>query len=161
MRHRSRLVNLPVRIAVGAYIFNSGLTKLKAEKETAHHLHGFASGAYPVFENVPPEQFVKGLAAAEIGVAGALLLPPVVGDGLAGVALTSFAGGLMGLYARTPGMRQEGSLRPSQEGTALAKDSWLVGIGLTLMLSSLTSRRRSRLEDRAKRRKKAGGPRHS
>jgi hypothetical protein len=29
-------------------------------------------------------------------------------------------------------MRQEGSIRPTPDGTGIAKDSWLVGAGLTL-----------------------------
>lgn len=150
---RSRLANLPVRVAAGAFILNSGLTKLQADKESHKTLHGFASGVYPFLENAPPEQFGKALGMAEVALGGALLMPIVVGDGLAGLALSSFAGGLLGLYLKTPGMRQEGGVRPSQEGTALAKDVWLAGIGLTLMGSSMTSRRMARLEERAKRAK--------
>lgn len=151
VRHRSRISNVPVRLAAGAFILNSGLTKLQADKETHHHLHGFASGAYPFLENAPPEQFGKTLAGAEIALGSALLAPVVIGDGLAGLALTSFAGGLVGLYLKTPGMRQEGSIRPSKDGTALAKDTWLVGIGLSLMASSIGLRRTVRLERKAKR----------
>ena len=150
VKHRSRLANLPVRVAAGAFILNSGLNKLKAEKETAQHLHGFASGAYPFLENLPPEQFTKLLGATEVGLGGALLMPLIVGDGLAGLALTGFSGGLLGLYAKTPGLRQEGSVRPTQEGTAIAKDSWLAGIGLALMANSLTSRRLHKLERKVK-----------
>jgi hypothetical protein len=150
VKHRSRLANLPVRVAAGAFLVNSGLNKLKAEKETAQQVHGFATGTYPFLENVPPEQFTKLLGASEVGLGGALLMPVLVGDGLAGLGLSAFAGGLLGLYAKTPGMRQEGSIRPTQEGTALAKDSWLAGIGLALMASSVTSRRLSRLERKVK-----------
>jgi hypothetical protein len=99
-----------------------------------------------------PEQFGKALGTAEVALGSALLMPIVVGDGLAGLALTAFASGLMGLYAKTPGMRQEGGFRPSREGTALAKDVWLAGIGLTLMASSISSRRAARQERVAKRR---------
>jgi hypothetical protein len=144
MRHRSRIANLPIRAATGAFILNSGLSKLQAEKDTHGRVHGFASGAYPMLENVPPEQFGKALGAAEVALGGMLLMPVVVGDGLAGMALSSFAGGLLGLYMRTPGMRQEGSVRPSQDGIALAKDVWLAGIGLTLMASSVGTRRVAR-----------------
>jgi hypothetical protein len=150
VRHRARISNLPVRLAAGAFILNSGLTKLQADKDTYERLHGFASGAYPFLENAPPEQFGKALGGAEVALGGALLAPVVVGDGLAGLALTAFAGGLMGLYAKTPGMRQEGSLRPSRDGTALAKDTWLVGIGLALMAGSVGSRRVARLERKVK-----------
>jgi hypothetical protein len=59
---------------------------------------------------------------------------------VAGAALTAFSGGLIGLYLRTPGMRREGSLRPTQPGVPLAKDAWLVGIGLGLMADGLTDR---------------------
>lgn len=152
---RSRLSNLPIRAAAGAFILNSGLTKLAADEESAKHLHGFASGAYPVLENVPPEQFAKGLAVAEVATGAALLAPMVVGDGLAGAALTAFAGGLLGLYAQTPGMRQDGSVRPSQDGMALAKDVWLAGIGLTLLVSTLGVRHVDRIERRVKKAKKA------
>lgn len=141
MRHRSRLANLPVRIAAGAFILNAGIGKLKAAEETAGAVHGMAKGTYPFVEGLPPDRFVKGLGAAEVALGGALLLP-AVGDGLAGLSLTAFAGGLLGLYFKTPGMREEGSLRPSQQGTAIAKDVWLFGIGLSLMADSLRSSRR-------------------
>lgn len=131
-------------MAAGAFILNAGLSKLQSEKETHNRLHDFASGTYPVLENVPPEQFGKALGAAEVALGGVLLVPFVVSDGLAGLALSSFAGGLLGLYLKTPGMRREGSLRPSQDGTALAKDIWLAGIGLTLIASSVGSRRTAR-----------------
>ena len=37
-------------------------------------------------------------------------------------------------------MRREGSLRPTQSGVPLAKDAWLVGIGLGLLADGLTDR---------------------
>ena len=40
-----------------------------------------------------------------------------------------------------PSMHKEGSLAPTQDGLALAKDSWLVGIGLSLLLRGLGERR--------------------
>jgi hypothetical protein len=120
------------RISAGAFILNSGLGKLHADEATATGLHGFASGAYPFLKNVPPQQFVTGLASAEIAIGG-LLLAPFVPTALAGAALTAFSGGLLGLYLRTPGMRKPGSLAPTQEGLAVAKDVWLLGIGVGLL----------------------------
>lgn len=38
-------------------------------------------------------------------------------------------------------MRTERSPFPSQQGTALAKDVWLAGIGLGLVIDDLTDRR--------------------
>jgi hypothetical protein len=65
---------------------------------------------------------------------------PVVPVWLAGAGLTAFAFGTLGLYLRTPGMREEGSLRPTQQGIPLAKDAWMVGIGLAFMIDEIAER---------------------
>jgi hypothetical protein len=135
--------HIPIRLATGAYILNSGLSKRDPDEETAKQLHGFATAAYPEFENTPPEQFVKMLSTSEITI-GALLLTPVVPTAVAGLALTTFAGLLARLYLKTPGLREEGSLRPTKQGTPIAKDSWLLGIGTALVLDGLSDRRRRR-----------------
>lgn len=156
MRHRRRLSNLPLRVATGAYILNSGLGKLHADKETYERLHAMASGTYPFLESIPVQTFGRVLALTECTV-GATLLAPAAGDGLAGLALSAFGSGLVGLYLRTPGMRRDGSVRPSQKGIALAKDTWLVGAGLTLLLSARADRRRARRRQRRERRQRRSG----
>ena len=96
---------------------------------------------------VKPADFARLLSVSEIALGSALLVP-IVPAGMAGAGLVAFAGGLLGLYARTPGMRKEGSLFPSQEGTALAKDVWLAGIGLGLILDDLADRKRRQRRER-------------
>ena len=153
------LSEIPARVSAGAFILNSGLGKRGADEATASGMHGFASGTYPFLKSVPPEQFLKVLSTSEI-VLGAALLTPFVPTIVAGAALTAFSGGLLGLYLQTPGMRKEGSLAPTPEGLALAKDSWLVGIGLSIMLRGLTARRQTvsvkKAEKQAKKAEKAG-----
>ncbi|MFB4419978.1 hypothetical protein C5F59_002665 [Streptomyces sp. QL37] len=127
------------RLLVGAFILNSGLSKLKADEDTAQGLHGMACTAYPFLRKLEAGRFTRLLACAEIAVGGTLLAP-FVPTRLAGAVLTGFSGGLVGLYLRVPGMRQEGSLRPTQDGVALAKDTWMLGIGLGF----LSARPRSR-----------------
>jgi hypothetical protein len=134
------LSEIAPRISAGAFILNSGLGKRGADEATAAGMHGFAAGTYPFVKSVSPQQFVQGLATAEM-VVGAALLTPFVPTFVAGAALTAFSGGLLGLYLKTPGMRKEGSLAPTQEGLSLAKDSWLVGIGIGLMTRGLIERR--------------------
>jgi hypothetical protein len=95
-------------------------------------MHGFAAGSYPFLKHLPPEQFASLLSTSEI-VVGAALLTPFVPTAVAGAALTAFSGGLLGLYLRTPGMRKPGSLAPTEQGLAIAKDSWLLGIGIGLL----------------------------
>jgi hypothetical protein len=136
MRISVKASHLPPRIAAGAFILNSGLGKWSANEETAAQLHGFAVGAYPFLAKIKPKDFAKLLAAAEIAL-GAALLVPVIPSAVAGAGLTAFSGGLLGLYGRTPGMRKDGSPFPTQQGISLAKDAWMLGIGLGLVIDDL------------------------
>ena len=133
-----KLSHLALRTAAGAFILNAGVGKWSGSEETATGVHGMAVGTYPFLAAVPPRRFLKLLAAAEIGL-GAALLTPLVPAGVAGAALTGFAGGLLGLYLRTPGMHSR--LRPTQRGTAIAKDVWLLGIGVGLLADDVADRR--------------------
>jgi uncharacterized membrane protein YphA (DoxX/SURF4 family) len=129
--------HLPPRIATGAFILNSGIGKLSADEAAAAQLHGFAAGTYPFLKKLKPKDFVRLLAVTEITL-GAALLIPVIPAAVAGAGLAVFSGGLLGLYVRTPGMRKQGTPFPTEQGTALAKDVWMAGIGLGLMIDDLT-----------------------
>jgi hypothetical protein len=126
------LSEIAPRISAGAFILNSGLGKRGADEQAAAGLHGFAAGTYPFLKNLQPQQFASLLSTSEI-VIGAALLTPVVPTAVAGLALTVFSGGMLGLYLRTPGMRKPGSLAPTEQGLAIAKDIWLLGIGIGLL----------------------------
>jgi hypothetical protein len=135
-----KLADMAPRVATGAFILNSGLSKRTADEGTAKGLHGMASGAYPVLGRLEPQQFARLLSAGEIAL-GATLLAPVVPTALAGAALTAFAAGLLGMYLRTPGLRKEGSLAPSPQGITISKDVWMLGIGVGFVLDALARRR--------------------
>ena len=137
MVSRSLLRQLPARVVTGAFVLHSGLGKRNADQETAEQLHGWASSTYPVLRGIDARRFAKLLAAGEIATGAALLLP-VVPAVVAGAALTGFAGALLGLYAKTPGMRREGRIWPTEQGIGLAKDVWMLGIGLSLVLDGVT-----------------------
>ncbi|HMC38147.1 MAG TPA: hypothetical protein VKI19_00700 [Acidimicrobiales bacterium] len=136
-----RLWHVPVRLATGAYILESGIKKWSSDdnEEMQKHVHSMAASAYPQFASMDHRTFTKALAAGEITLGSALLLP-VVPAGWAGAGLAAFSGGLIGLYMRLPGMRQSGSIRPSSDGTALAKDSWLLAIAGALIVDAVTTR---------------------
>jgi hypothetical protein len=146
-----RLWHVPVRAATGAYIFNSGMSKRDVPPEAAEQMHGFASSAYPQLSDVPPERFASSLSMAEMAVGG-VLLAPIVPTGLAGLVLTGFSSALLGLYLKTPGMTDEGGARPSSQGIPLTKDVWMLGVGLALLIDSLSPSGRPR----RKRKKKKG-----
>jgi hypothetical protein len=135
-----KLAHLPLRVSTGAYILNSGLSKQMLEGQAAEGIHGMASNAIPPLKRISPEQFAKILSTGEIAL-GAALLIPFVPSALVGAALAGFSAGLVQLYLKTPGMRQPGSIKPTQEGIGLAKDVWLVGAGLTLLLDGLPKRK--------------------
>ena len=143
------LSEIAPRISAGAFILNSGLGKRGADEGTAAGLHGFATGTYPFLKSVDPATFVRVLAYSEIAV-GTALLTPFVPTAVAGALLTGFSGGLLGLYLNTPGMRKPGSLAPTQEGLTVAKDVWLLGIGIGLITRGTIDREPRRVRKAAK-----------
>jgi uncharacterized membrane protein YphA (DoxX/SURF4 family) len=130
---------LPSRVAVGAFILNSGLGKWGADEEHAAGIHGMAVGSYPFLGKLPAAQFARLLSIAEISLGAALLIPVVPGV-VAGAGLTAFSGGLLGLYLRTEGMHEPGSVKPTPQGIGLAKDVWMLGVGLSLLVDDLVDR---------------------
>ena len=135
--------HLPPRSLTGLYFLILRLSKAGADEATAAQLHGFATGTYPFLGKLDARRFTRLLSAAETAIGVALVLP-VVPPGLAGAALTAFAVATLGLYLRTPGLRQKGSLRPTQQGIAISKDIWMVGIGLALVIDEIVGRSRNR-----------------
>jgi hypothetical protein len=129
------LRDLPGRAATGVYILHEGLAKWAPDPDRAKGLHGMASGAFPFLRSMPAERFMRALSVGELTVGG-LLLAPFVPRRLAGLALTAFSGGLVTMYLRTPGMREEGSIWPTRQGIGLSKDVWMLGIGLGLVVPS-------------------------
>jgi hypothetical protein len=137
-----KLAHLPLRVATGAYILNSGISKQGLEGQAAEGLHAMAATAIPALQKIPPEKFARILSTGQIAL-GAALLIPFVPSALVGAALTGFSAGLVQLYLKTPGMRQQGSIKPTQEGIGLAKDVWLLGSGLTLVVDGLSKRKQA------------------
>ena len=139
----SKAWQTPLRLVAGAFILNSGLSKRGLEGEAAQGIHGFATAGHPELAKTDPETFASGLSAGEIGL-GAALLTPFVPAWLAGAGLTAFGLGLNRLYWNAPGLRQPGDVRPTEDGTSVAKDIWLTGIGVALVAGSMSDRRRRR-----------------
>jgi hypothetical protein len=140
----TKLWHVPVRLATGAIIVDQGLQKLGADEDTAKWLHGQAVNAFPQFADMDPKDFVQLLSASEIALGASLLGIGFIPSGLAGLGLSAFAGSLTRLYLTTPGTRREGSVAPSHQGIGLAKDSWMLAIGLALVLDSLFGRKRKK-----------------
>ncbi len=132
---RFHLRDVPTRVATGAYVLHSGWDKWSGGEEQAVSVHGTAANAFPFLRKVPPATFLKALAAAEIAT-GVALLAPVVPNRVAGTFLTGFAGSLLTMYMRTPGLHKPGSVWPTSAGVGISKDVWMLGIGLGLLADS-------------------------
>jgi hypothetical protein len=138
---RFALRDIPTRVATGAFIAHAGWEKWHDGEQQAAGVHGMAAGAYPFLKDIPPAKFLKVLSVAELAI-GATLLTPIVSDRVAGAALTGFAGGLLGMYLRTPALHKPGSVWPQPAGIAVSKDVWMLGIGLGLLASPTRSHAR-------------------
>lgn len=128
-----KLSHIPLRVASGAYILNSGIGKLSLDAETAAGMQEMAGNAIPQLKQLDPEQFGKLLCYGEMAL-GSVLLAPFIPAKLAGLGLGAFAGTLVWMYHKTPGMTLPDGIRPAGPGVAYAKDIWLVGIAAALIL---------------------------
>ncbi|UNX56444.1 hypothetical protein MF406_14545 [Georgenia sp. TF02-10] len=138
-----KLRHVPARLAAGAFILNSGLGKRNLPPEGAAGLQQMGANAFPQLKELSPQDFGKLIATTETAL-GAALLAPFVPTWLVALGLGGFSTALLRMYLRTPGLTAEGSrFRPSQEGTGIAKDVFMLGIAGTLLLDELTSRKRS------------------
>lgn len=132
-----------LRAVPGAFILNSGIGKLGMDEGTATYLQQTAAHGVPMVENMTPAQFGKFLSYGEIAVGAALLLP-FVPTRLAGAALTTFSAGLVANYFSIDSMTQDDGIRPSEDGTALAKDTWLAAIGVSLLLDGGSKKKKKK-----------------
>lgn len=139
MRLPVELRHVAPRLATGAFIPSSGLARRGADELDRRDRARAGEEHLSLLGKPESQEFIRLLSAGGIALGAALLLP-VVPTALAGVGVTAFSAGLMGLYLRTPGMREEGSLRPTREGTALAKDTWMLGIGIGFVVDGIQRR---------------------
>jgi uncharacterized membrane protein YphA (DoxX/SURF4 family) len=134
-----KLRTIPPRVAAGAFIAHAGWEKWHGSPEQAAGVHGMASNAFPVFKDMQSTDFLRMLSVGELAT-GAALLAPFVPTAVAGAALTGFSGALLTMYWRTPALRKSGSVWPTPQGLAVSKDVWMLGIGLGLLVDSVSSR---------------------
>ena len=145
----TKLRQLPVRAAAGAYILSSGLDKMQVDDDRAKQLQSMATEAYPAAGEFDPHTFTRVLGTGEVALGSALLVP-IVPSAVAGLGLGAFSAGLVGLYLRTPGAHRQGSLRPTRDGLALAKDVWLLGMAAGLLFDRGSWSRSRRKRKKAK-----------
>lgn len=127
----SLLTSAAFRVIPGAFILNSGIGKLGMDESASAGLQNMAATGIPLMKEIPTEKFGDFIAYSEIGI-GATLLAPFIPDRLAGMILTPFAAGLLSMYFGNPENTEDDGIRPSQKGLPLAKDSFLLAIGLGL-----------------------------
>ncbi|MCZ2401899.1 hypothetical protein IV498_01545 [Paenarthrobacter sp. Z7-10] len=127
------LSHAAMRLATGAFILNSGIGKLHLDHDNAEGLKSMAANAFPALKNMEADQFGKLLSLGEISV-GAALLTPFIPSRLAGLVLAGFSASLLRMYFKTPALTEADGIRPSQAGTPVSKDVWMLGIAAALIL---------------------------
>lgn len=125
--------HIPLRVTTGAFILNAGYGKRNLDKDSAAGLQAMAARVIPPVSRVKPETFGKLLSYSEMTL-GAALLAPFLPSRLVGVGLGIFSGSMLAMYRKTPGMTEADGVRPTQKGTPLAKDVWMFGIAVALVL---------------------------
>jgi hypothetical protein len=128
-----RLNHIPLRLSTGGFILNAGWGKRHLDKDGAAGLQAMAARVIPPVSRIDAEKFAKMLSYTEMTL-GAALLTPFLPSRLVGIGLGIFSGSLFTMYLKTPGMTLEDGIRPSPQGTALAKDIWMLGIAAALVL---------------------------
>lgn len=137
------IANAALRLVSGAFILNSGINKLRLDQESAAGLQQMAANGVPQLASLDSATFGKVLSGSEIGL-GASLLMPLVPSRLAGVGLAAFSAVVLSSYLRTPGMTESDGIRPTADGTALAKDVWLAGIAVALIFGRRSYRQQKK-----------------
>lgn len=130
------IVSLPLRLATGAFILNSGVGKLNLPTEAYEGMRDMGAAGVPALKDISADQFGQALSYGEIALGAALLFPKVP-NWLAGAGLGAFSLGLLNMYRNTPGMTVDG-IRPTQEGTGVAKDVFMLGSAAAMILDSVT-----------------------
>lgn len=150
----SALTSAALRVIPGLFIANSGIGKIGMPAEMSAGVQQAAASGIPALKNLPSEKFGTYLGYAETAL-GAALLTPVVPNWVAGLGLTAFGSGMMTMYFNNPENTEEDGIRPSGEGTALAKDSWLIAIGAALVADGLAGKNKRQYKKEAKAARKA------
>lgn len=132
--------HVPPRLACGVFILNTGVSKRSLDLDGATGLRDQAAIVFPVLKKMDPVHFGKALSTFEI-VLGAALLVPVVPTWVAAAGLSGFSAALMGVYFKTPGMTLQDGVRPAPAGMGIARDVFMLGSGLGLVIEEFTSRR--------------------
>ena len=123
-----RVSHVPLRAATGAFILNEGLGRRSVDPKGTD---GLAS-TIPPLATAEPATVGKAVAGAEVAL-GALLLAPFIPPVVAGAALAAFSAGLL----RSRWHSIDRDPEPDKEKT-VAKDLWMLGTGLALVLDGVT-----------------------
>lgn len=116
----------PLRLTTGALVINSGISRFTVSDETSATIQHTAARYVPQVERIKPDLFSKLLAAGQVAVGSALLLP-IVPSYAAGLGASLLGGSLAAAKWRTHGSRLS------------TDDLLMAGTGVSLLLDSLTA----------------------
>jgi len=138
MEISANLRRAPLRLTTGAFVVNSGISTFNADDETTKKLQTSAARLVPQVERMDSRTFAKVLAAGEVTLGTALMLP-VVPAAVAGLGLSAFAASLLATQRHTNGQHADARSEPPAPATVTATDAWMLGAGVSLLIDALTS----------------------
>lgn len=133
-----KIHQLPPRLACGAFILNTGMSKRSLTVDKAEGLRDQAARVIPPLKKMDPKRFGKLLSGFEISLGTALLIP-VVPTWLVSAGLIGFSGLLMGVYLKTPELTMDDGIRPAPAGMGIARDVFMLGSGVGMLVEELTA----------------------
>ena len=129
----------PLRLTTGAFVLNSGVNTFGADDETSKRMQASAAKLVPQVERMDPRTFSKVLAAGEVTLGTALMLP-IVPAAVAGLGLTAFAASVLATQRPSNGQHADTTgEQPANQAVPHATEAWMLGAGVSLLLDALTS----------------------
>jgi hypothetical protein len=133
----------PLRLTTGAFVLNSGVTRFNADEQTSKRLQQTAAQWLPQVNRMDSRTFAKTVAAGEVALGTALMLP-VVPAAIAGLGITAFAASLLAARGSAAGQHVGPTGVPTESTTPepavpKATEAWMLGSGVSLLLDALTA----------------------
>ena len=128
----------PLRLTTGAFVLNSGVSTFNASDAKIQRLQASAAQLVPQVGQMTPRTFAKALAAGEVALGTALMLP-IVPPAIAGLGLSAFAASLLATRRSSSGQHTDPPGETSTGPVPGATEAWMLGSGVALLLDALTT----------------------
>jgi hypothetical protein len=125
-------------LSAGAFVVNSGVSRFGADDAAMKRLQTSAAKLVPQVERMSPRTFSRAVAAGEVTLGTAIMLP-LVPAAAAGIGLSVFAASLVAARQPTSGQHVDPTDDATGSAVPNATEAWMLGSGVSLLLDALTT----------------------